>query len=286
LKLLRIYKKEDYYNINTMGEYMIIKCDNKRKLEILNYIGNDFHRCLYLYLDLIKYGCENPNINVWIQKDDNAIKATILKYYTGMHVFSREYNIDFEEIKELIQMEKPSMICGEPETIDKLNNGLYASEHGWIRKMDSLTQINTNLYDDVYEAKEEDFMQVAELIYNDEDLGASYVLEELKNQLYERNKEGYSKNYVIYDNNKVISHAATSAENDKVAILGYVITDLNYRGKGLAKKVCGKLCNDLISKGKCVFLVNYSNESTALYDKLGFEICCNWEKLFLNLRDN
>ena len=262
---------------------MLIKCDNSYKIEIQDYIGDQYYRCLYLYLDLIKYGCESPNIKLWLQKDNDNIQSVILKYYTGMHVFSKEYNINLDEVKELIEYEKPSIVCGEPDTIDMLNNGQYNSELGWIRKLE---YIERSKCEEIHNARKEDFISIAKLIYEDQGLGSSYRFEELANQLYERNIEKYARNYVIYDNNCVVSHAATGAENEKVAILSYVITDPKYRGKGLANKICSKLCYDLINEGKTVFLVNYTKESTALYEKLGFKICCEWEKLYLDLKEN
>ena len=60
------------------------------------------------------------------------------------------------------------------------------------------------------------------------------------------------------------------------------MTDEIYRGKGLATKVCSKLCNDLIDEGKKIYLINYTNESTGLYDKLGFKVLCDWGKLYKN----
>ena len=35
---------------------------------------------------------------------------------------------------------------------------------------------------------------------------------------------------------------------------------------------------------KNVYLINYSNESTKLYDKIGFKICCEWGKLYKDLK--
>ena len=67
-------------------------------------------------------------------------------------------------------------------------------------------------------------------------------------------------------------------------MLAYVITDPEYRGKGLARKVCEKVCKDVIDEGKKVYLINYSKESTALYDKIGFKICAEWAKMFINLK--
>ena len=71
-----------------------------------------------------------------------------------------------------------------------------------------------------------------------------------------------------------------TAEIDEIAVLSNVITNPSYRGKGLATIVCSKLCNDLIDEGKKVYLINYTEESTGLYDKLGFEISCEIGKLY------
>lgn len=264
---------------------MLIKCDNNYIDKIKEYIGKEYYKCLYLYLDLIEYGCENTNINVWIQIENDETLAVILKYYTGMHIFSKHHNYKLNEIINLINDNKPTMICGEKETIlnfyNAIENDAYEIETGWVRE---LRNYNLRKFEEVHEAKKEDFKDIAKLIYEDEDLGASYNLADLQQQMYERNLEKYTRNYVIKDNNKVITHAATGAENSKLAMLSYVITDPSYRGKGLAFKVCSNLCKDLVGEDKQVFLINYSKESTGLYDKLGFEICCEWGKLFLNLR--
>lgn len=269
---------------------MIIECksiDDEQVIE--NYIGKNYYKCLYLYLDLKKYKFSNPNVKIWIQKNDNNITSIILMYYSGMHVFSKNHDYDIEELKKLIEDRNPTMICGEKKTICDIYNILnvrnYYIETGWVRKLLNIKNVSR---DNVELAKEEDFYQIAKLLYEDEDLGCSYKLEELKDQMIERNKEGYVRNYIIKDKNtkNVISHAGTGAENDKIAMLSYVITDINYRGKGYAQKLCSAVCEDLIKEGKEVFLINYSTESTALYEKIGFKICCEWGKIFLNLKDN
>ena len=32
---------------------------------IKEYIGNDYDKCLYLYLDFLKYGLDNDNLKFW-----------------------------------------------------------------------------------------------------------------------------------------------------------------------------------------------------------------------------
>lgn len=268
---------------------MIIKCSNSDEKYVEKYINNDYYKCLYLYLDFEKYKCTNPNVITWIQKENDNITAIILLYYTGMHVFSQKHDYNILEIIDLIKEYKPTMICGEKVTISdifkNLENDKYQIETGWVRGLSDIKNAND---DCIQKANEDDFAQIAKLLYNDDDLGCSYKLDELRKQMIERNKEGYVRNYIIKDvnTNKVISHAGTGAENSKVAMLSYVITDPDYRGNGYAKRLCGKVCEDLIKEGKEVFLINYSTESTALYDKIGFTERCEWGKIFLNLKDN
>lgn len=260
--------------------------EDKSKL-IESYIGDDYYKCLYLYLDLKRYGFNNPNVKIWKQEDrEKNIIAVILMYYSGMHVFSEKHDYNIEEIKKVILDNKPSMICGEKKIISDLYKYLdkenYFIETGWVRKLSNVTKYDRS--EVKTEIEKEDFTQIAKLLYEDEDIGSSYQLKELEEQMIERNQEKYSRNYIIKKDGKVISHAGTGAENEKVAMLSYVITAPEYRGKGYAKKICNAVCEDLILEGKDVFLINYSTESTALYDKIGFKICCDWGKIFLDLK--
>lgn len=265
---------------------MIIECNNIKDVnEVEKYIGNEYYKCLYLYLDLKKYGMDKTFVKTWIQKKNDDITSVILMYYNGMHIFSLNYDYDLKELSIFINNKKPTMICGEKRTIEDIYQFLdinnYNIETGFVRKLNNL---KLNDRTEVKNADEADFRKIAKLLYEDEDLGSSYELDALTEQLLDRNKQGYARNYVIRDSNNVIAHAGTGAENEKVAMLGYVITDPLYRGKGLAKKVCTAVCEDLRKENKDVFLINYSTESTALYDKLGFEQCCEWGKIFLDLK--
>ena len=47
---------------------MIIKGEKKDENLILSYIGENFYRCPYLFLDFKKYGTTSKNVNLYIQK--------------------------------------------------------------------------------------------------------------------------------------------------------------------------------------------------------------------------
>ena len=258
----------------------MLKTYNQNIERLIEYIGNNYDECLYLYLNLIKYGFSNPNIKVWIEEENDSISCIVLKYYTGMHVFSKDKNLNIEDVIDLIIKEQPTIICSEKRIIEELMPYLktdYNSEIGWVRCMNKKYECNN---EEVQIAKEKDLYECSELIMKDEDMSSSYTLDELYKQIKVRNVEKYGRNYMIKDNDKIIAHASTGAESEKVGVLTHVMVDFDYRGKGYATKVCSKLCNDLIDEGKSIYLINYTNESTRLYDKLGFTISCEFGKLY------
>lgn len=259
---------------------MLKRVEKKDIKLIKDYIGTEYYKCLYLYLDFLKYGLDNENLKFWLCMDNNQIKCVILKYYSGMHVFSKDKDCDFEEISKLIITENPSVICAEKFLIKNLFDILkerdYLAEYGWVRVLSKHYNCDNSI---VEKANENDFEAISKLIKNDH-MGEFYDLDELIDQIKERENDNFGRNYVIKDGNKIVSNASTNAELDNIAVLSNVITDESYRGKGLATKVCSKLCNDLIDEGKNVYLINYTEESTGLYDKLGFEISCEIGKLF------
>lgn len=247
---------------------------------IKKYIGTEYDKCLYLYLDFVKYGLNNENLKFWLDAENEEIKCVILKYYSGMHIFSKNKNCNYENIIKLIDEEKPSVICAEKYLIenlsDKLGESEYKAEYGWVRVLSKQYTCEDSI---VKKAEESDFEEISNLIINDH-MGEFYELDELVCQIKEREDDNYGRNYIIKEEGRIISNASTTAEIDEVAVLSNVITDPSYRGKGLATIVCSKLCNDLIDEGKKVYLINYTEESTGLYDKLGFEISCEIGKLY------
>ena len=251
--------------------------------EILKYIGQEYNKSPYLYIDLIKYGFSNDNVTTYIQKNEkDDIQCIVLCYYTGMHIFSKKLDFNIDEIVNLIKEITPAIICAEKEIIQKLSDKLkkYSNKFGYVRELKKVN--NINYIHEVTLATIDDIKDVARLLNEDEDLGKAYKNDELYIQLLERNKDGFSRNYVIKENNKVISHAASSGETEKVAMISGVITNPKYRGMGYAYEVTSKLCSDLLNEGKKVYLINYTYESTKLYDKIGFEISIEFGKLVLN----
>lgn len=265
---------------------MIVKCTQSDIDAILSYIGNEYPKCLYLFLNLTRYGFDNDRIESFIQYDEGVISTVMLQYYSCLHIYSKDNSFDNEELTSFISSKKDlSMLYCESSTADKIASKLskkikkhFSITKGWVAQVKKLNIVPKGI---AIKAKSCDFEQIVKMIYDDDDIGRSYKYDELAKQLEERNKEGYSRNLVIKDNELVIAHACTNAEIDKIAVVAELLVRKKYRRQGLASEIWGDICNQLLTEGKEVFSYYYSQESRSLHKKIGFKEVCVWTKIVI-----
>lgn len=83
----------------------------------------------------------------------------------------------------------------------------------------------------------------------------------------------------IYENNRLVSCALTSAETETDAVISGVATDGESRGKGYAKKCVITLIDELKRLGKeNVFVMTEDPKLSGYYEKLGFKKSGEWGK--------
>ena len=266
---------------------MIRKCAAADAKAILDFIGDDYGRCLYLYMDLLKYGFETPFVSVWREDGtDGAIASVWLRYNTGMHVYAPRGLPDGEAAIRFVRSERPAMLCGVSEVLLPIADGLkqdgyqfsggrvgrYALQNGAAGRIDFRS------LDD-----EADFTRVEELLYADEEYGASYKPGELAAQLFERRRQGLSRNYAVERQGRIVAHVGTGAECDRFALLSGGVTDREWRRHGLFSGLITTLAQDLLAEGKDVFSLYYNSVAAALHHKAGFVDQCTWGRLFLKL---
>lgn len=254
------------------------KCKKENEKEIIEYIGKSYGQCLYLYVDLLKYGFDNENINVWFQKEEDEIKALVLQYYTGVHVFSKEVEFDVKEVVDLLKEINPSMICGMKWTLDKIKDYFdnYEMEIGIVGELTNLKVYDT---EGCYKANAEEIKELAELLAEDESLSKPYGFELLYKQLLERYEENFGRNFIYRDNGKIVATASTYAEKGGVAVISGVMVHPEYRGKGLSKNVLSAVCDNLKKDGFDVFSYYYIPSATRMHQSVGFEPIGDWAKL-------
>lgn len=262
---------------------MITKCILDDKKRVIQYIGKHYPECLYLYLDLNEYAFKEDFVNVWTQEYNNSISSVILQYKTGAHVFSDNGELyNAREIVFLLRDISPDMVCARADIIECLKQhqefSSYDVEYGHVGLYTTKKITCTHKVDS---AKKEDFHDIAKLLYADEGIGASYELDELKNQLFERNIHGFSRNLLIKEGNNILCHVCTGAEYSNIAIISGVVTNSAYRGIGLASQLLAYLCEVLYLEGKEVYSVYYTVPALNLHHKVGFTDCCSIGKLFI-----
>ena len=262
---------------------MIIKCNIKDKNRVFKYIGNDYTSCLYLYLNLKKYGFESDIIDVFIQEENNNISSILLKYYSCLHVYSKENGFDCKEIGDFFQKNGFTILYATKETT-RLIHSCFPSgfkqrvsvSTGWVSQILNVDRKSKGL---ATFANDEDFDQIVRLIYEDEDIGRAYDYNDLAKQLRERNQEGYGRNLVIKRNDLVIAHACTNAELGKISVVAELLVRKDFRRKGYASEIWRDICERLISEGKEVYSIYYSEESRLLHKRIGFFFFFEWAKV-------
>lgn len=265
---------------------MIIKCTKDDESRVLSYIGNSYPFCLYLYLDLLQYRMDSGIIDVYVQIENDTTVAVLLKYYSCLHVYSRTNDFVADELADFFVANHLTMLYSTAKTAERVYSALIRKSgnratitKGWVAQIEKVDHEAKGL---ATAADEQDFRQIIQLIYEDEDIGRSYKLEELSKQLEERNKQGYARNLVIKQNNLVIAHACTNAELNGIAVVAELLVRKEYRKKGYASEIWREICSQLLSEGKEVYSFYYSNESRMLHKHIGFFEICEWAKVVIS----
>lgn len=251
-------------------------CSNNDYERIIEYIGKDYAKCAYLYIDLRKYGMDNPNVHVWAQEKDDAISIIALQYYNGMHLYSRDNVFDANDVVELVNEQQPALVCGMKETIDMLQNVEgYVPEYGKVLRLGNYSGIAG---EEVHVGTRDDIKEIVELLMTDEEMGGPYTFDLLYHQYLERFDEGFGRSWLRRDEKGIISHCATYAELDDIAVISGGIVRDDYRGTGQYPGQLGKMCGDLHKEGKEVVSYYYGGAKTA-HKVVGFDILGDWAKL-------
>lgn len=259
---------------------MIVECTSKDIDKVLEYINDDYGKCLYMYIDLVKYGLDNENFKVWIQTANDSICAVLSKYYNGIQVYSKSNDFIVDEVIEFINGHDPSMVSAMEYAIERIEEFLpeYEKEVGTVARLKELTY---EPFPNAYLAPFEELEEIAHVIAQDDVLGKPYGYELLYEQYCERKKDKFGRNFILRDegSDEIICHAATYAELSNLGVVSGVLTTPKYRGKGFSKGTLAALAENLLSEGKGVFSYFYIPAAERMHYGIGFEKIGDWAKL-------
>ena len=265
---------------------MISECLKTDETRILSYIGKDYPLCLYLYLDLLKYWAESDTVSVYVQTKNDEIEAILLRYYSCLHIFSRQNTNDANELANFICKHDFTMLYCTAVTAEHIYSAFPQEirnrailSRGWVAQIRHVDREPRGL---AVPADRNDFGQIVRLIYDDEDIGRSYKFDDLAKQIEERNQEGYARNLVIKEDELVIAHVCTNAELNRIAVVAELLVRKEYRRRGYASEILREICSQLLAEGKEVFSFYYSDESRTLHKHIGFCEVCDWAKIVIS----
>lgn len=258
-------------------------CTKEDERMILGYIGNDFAKCAYLYIDLKKYGFDDENVFVWRQENEaGEICALCLQYYNGMQLYSKDGEYDVQDVANLIKERKPKMVVGMGTTVSQLGPFFPDKEIEYGKVIMADKETYTGIYDPEAElAKREDMEEIVDLLKTDEVMGGPYPKEMLLKQMTERFDTGFGRNFVIRnEERKIVGHVATYAELDNMGVISGGILVPELRGKNKYALMLGSLCKSLLSEGKIAISYFYHAGASA-HKNAGFQSLGDWAKLAL-----
>lgn len=209
---------------------------------------------------------------------DNYVIALRFKEYP-MVIFANNDSLLNNLAKELLQNKFSFMRILGPDTTVKAFLSIYeqlaGGTHKIIHSMDIMKcdHINENNTDTsmVEFANEHDINEIAEIVKNFEiEVGEPQstmqcIIENVKNTINDF--------VLIRLDNKIVSLAKKTRDDDKTCAISNVFTRTEYRGKGLSRKIMTFITNYILQSGKIPYLfVDKENPITNhLYASIGFK---------------
>lgn len=252
---------------------MIELCQDKELVKkIISYIGDDYKKIPYFYVNIVKYGIENSNVKVWIDQDDE-IKGAYLLYYDCLHFFTRNIeSYDCNKVLDMIQEINPKVIMVQGDFGQRIE-GMLCDDF-YVEKNHMMDMDGINYKEEICKskiAKEDDIEAIVDLLLSDPEYVGVYQRDILVQQLRDRYSDGFGRMVIVRQDNQVVATCSTYGEVPGFALVGGVMVHCDYRRQGLATDVENYICRLLEKEGiSRVVFVNYNNEpSLKLHEKLG-----------------
>ena len=261
---------------------MILKCNNSYIQQAVSYIGEGKLQCFYLYMDMIKYGAERPEMGLWISEVKGEIRGVAYRYFDTIHLYSREV-FPLQDALELINELLPKCVTGSQKTIDRIFGQTakpYTYELSHIITANRFMEEKPGLK--IEQAALTDVPEIAALMMKDHIYYEVYTYEKLCTQLQDRIETGFGRLFIIRnDLGRLVATNATYAEVEDMAVIGGLITDPDLRGQGLGRAITASTWNLVRTEGKrgLAFLAVNNEKTVIMHQKMGYEFLGQYARL-------
>lgn len=253
---------------------MIIHCDNSYIPAVSEFLGNGRILCFYLYMDMIQYGTEHPDMDLWISEDkDGVIRAAFYRYHDTIHMYSRgEY--DREEVRQFLRGHPVKVVTMPKADADELADLFEGCECELSNVITARKHMEGRTDLDIRPAGEDDAEAIAALMMKDPLYNTVYTQEALTRQILERLRSGFGRLFVIRQGDSVIATNATTAELEDMAVISGLVTDPERRGQGLGQAITAHTWNLVRREGKMglAYIACDNRASMSIHERMGYDI--------------
>lgn len=238
---------------------------------ILNCLKEQVGNCLYMYIDIKKYGIEHPDMKVWFQEDSNesmGISLVVMKYYNSISFYTCGTNWSQEDVLSLLEYYAPDSVSAPLASMEAIAAQAkdYHLSTGWVFEYKQFKEFPV---DYIEKATKEDLWDVAELLCSDEGFGAIYSVETLHKQLVERLETNMGRNLIIRSQeNKIVAQIATYAECDGIAVTSGMIVHPDHRDSMYGSILESNIVKELQGESFRVFTFVIEKKRKRLLDAL------------------
>lgn len=256
------------------------RADENDKSDILKLLERDIGNCVYIYIDVLKYGFgQDSVISVWV--DGNPINLLFMKYHDSIQVYGRLGKTQSDDITGLIKKLAPHMIYGEKSLVLSLHalveaTGNYAVTSGAVFEFLAYRKCPS---DNIVALSSSDMRQAAELVLMDKGFASNYDADGLTRQMSERLKTNMGRNYGIYQDGMLVAHIASFAEYGGIAVTSGLIVHPAYRSKPYGSILESYLVNTLLEEKYKVYTFVNDPLRIRLLKAMGCRLCGEYAKL-------
>jgi len=256
----------------------LVEALERDRERILKYLRENLADCLYLYIDIMNYGVASENMKVWIDEDEGGLVLVAMKYYDSFQIYSHLSSCNISSIVELIKQYPVAMISARRDIIEQLEQVCedYRATYGAVFIMNRYREVQTNV--DVLLAKEEDALEIAELICTDAEIGGHYTVANLSEQLAERIRTKTGRSYIIRENGRIVAHSATYAEAEGIAVVSGTIIKPEYRTGNYYMVLSNHMLRQLAKEEKVAYTFSISDKMIRYHNMLHTK-CAEYGKM-------
>ena len=173
-----------------------------------------------------------------------------------------------------------TLACAEGAIVRQLAEALPGkAEYGYEGRLDAPPPTDDRT--GIRRARAEDFAAIARLLHREAHYDRKADLATVEEQLRTRWARGFARNYVLECGGGIVAHVGTTAEMERVAVLGAVVTHTAFRSRGFAGRLYHAVCADLLAEGKEVFSFYYDAAGRGVNERMGLMPHCEWGRLFV-----